>query len=500
MKKISRLILVVAILLAALSLGSSQGVLAIEKKARDRALASAAFIAILDQDGDMSGSGSGTFISADGLILTNFHVVGDPETGELYRQDGTVGIGVIEDPTEPAIPRFYAQVVVGDPSLDLAVVRVVSYLDGDSLPSNLNLNYIPFGDSETLDFGDDIISIGFLGVGIVNEVVSLTYTEGHVAGFVSEGGAKVWIKTDALTGPGNSGGMVVNNGGEIIGVHTAGSSDPQSAARISLERPINLAYELIRQAQVTEPGQPITPAKARATPTPTATGGAGGAVWSEFTFATSVDSNYNPIGAADAFDSGVSEVYAVYEYEDMENGQAWLRTWYLDGEAVLSQDETWDGGENGSGWLNIYNNGGLPDGAYELVVWVEGEQVQDGSFTIGQPGSTLPARPADEGVWIQGRIVDAATGRGIRGAAFVALTPGTTVAQFDANPSEDLFYATGQADAQGYFQLDRALARGERYSIIVGARGYKRIAEDNLLVEEDSESPLELDIELQKGR
>jgi len=82
----------------------------------------------------------------------------------------------------------------------------------------------------------------------------------------------------------------------------------------------------------------------------------------------------------------------------------------------------------------------------------------------------------------------------------VALVPGTTVAQFDANPSEDLFYAAGQADAQGYFQLDQALERGERYSIIVGARGYKRVAENNLLVEEDTESPLEMNIELQKGR
>jgi S1-C subfamily serine protease len=499
MKKISRLILVIAILLAALSLESSQSALAIEKKARDQALGSTAFIAILDQNGDMVGSGSGTFISADGLILTNFHVVGDPETGELYRQDGLVGIGVIEDPTEPAIPRFYAQVVVADPSLDLAVVRVVSYLDDDSLPSNLNLTYLPLGDSDTLDFGDDVISIGFPGVGIVDEVVSLTYTGGSVAGFVSEGGVKVWIKTDALTGPGNSGGMVINDEGELIGVHTAGSSDPQSAARISLERPINLAYELIRKAQVTEPGQPVTPAKGRTTTT-TTTGGAGDAVWGEFTFAEDVDSNYNPIGATDAFDSGVSEVYAVYQYEGMEDGLAWSRTWYLDGEAVLSQDDTWDGGEHGDGWLNIYNNGGLPDGAYDLAVWVGGEKVQTGSFTIGQPGSTLPAQPTDEGVWIEGRIVDAATGRGIKGAAFVALVPGTTVSEFDANPSEDLFYATGQADAQGYYQLDQALERGESYSVIIGAKGYKRIAKNNLLVEEDTESPLELNIELQKGR
>jgi len=498
MKKVSRLILVVAVLLAALSLGSSQSALAIEKQARDRALASTAFIAILDQDGEMMGSGSGTFISADGLILTNFHVVGDPNTGELYHQDGLVGIGVIKDPTEPAIPRFYAQVVVGDPSLDLAVVRVVSYLDDDPLPSNLNLTYLPLGDSDTLGFGDDIISIGFPSVGIVNEVVSLTYTEGIVAGFVSEGGVKVWVKTDALTGPGNSGGMVINDMGEIVGVHTAGSSDPQSAARISLERPINLAYELIRKAQVTEPGQPITPVKGRTTTT--TTGDAGDAVWSEFTFATGVDSDYNPIGATDTFASGAPEVYAVYQYEGMEDSQAWSRTWYLDGKAVLSQDDIWDGGESGSGWLNVYNNGGLPDGAYDLVVWVGGEKVQEGSFTIGQPGSTLPAQPTDEGVWIQGSIVDAATGRGIKGAALVALVPGTTVSEFDANPSEDLFYATGQADAQGYFQLDRALERGERYSIIIGAKGYKRVTEDNLLVEEDSESPLEVNIELQKGR
>ena len=74
------------------------------------------------------------------------------------------------------------------------------------------------------------------------------------------------------------------------------------------------------------------------------------------------------------------------------------------------------------------------------------------------------------------------------------------MADFDANPSEDLFYAVGQADAQGYFQLDRALERGERYSIIIGARGYKRIAQNNLLVEEDTESPLEMNMELQRGR
>ena len=64
----------------------------------------------------------------------------------------------------------------------------------------------------------------------------------------------------------------------------------------------------------------------------------------------------------------------------------------------------------------------------------------------------------------------------------------------------EIALAVGQADAQGYFQLDQALERGESYSIIIGARGYKRIAEDDLLVEEDTESPLEIDVELEKGR
>ena len=54
---------------------------------------------------------------------------------------------------------------------------------------------------------------------------------------------------NAATGPGDSGAMVVNDAGEIIGVHTQGWSDQQSAARLSAERPINRAYNLIKKAQ-----------------------------------------------------------------------------------------------------------------------------------------------------------------------------------------------------------------------------------------------------------
>ena len=96
---------------------------------------------------------------------------------------------------------------------------------------------------------------------------TLTITQGVISGFADLNGLS-WIKTDLMTGPGNSGAMVINSSGELIGIHTQSWSDQsQSSSRLAIERPINTVRGMIdavlvdaddtaqQVAQVTESGQ-----------------------------------------------------------------------------------------------------------------------------------------------------------------------------------------------------------------------------------------------------
>lgn len=243
------------VLFAALGVHSSGPAWALEKKLKDQAVAAAAFIVASDEKGNAMGSGSGAVLTSDGLILTNFHVVGDVQTGKFYNSKGLLAVGLLKDPRLPPEVNYIAQVVAYDPNVDLAVIKLTSCLDGSRLPANMSLPFVPTGDAEKLSVGDAVTVIGFPEIGFTGSqnVVSLAYSEGSVAGFAADPQnprLKVgWIKTDAATDSGDSGAMVVNEKGQIVGVHTQAWSDPGSTARLSAERPINAAYELVKQAK-----------------------------------------------------------------------------------------------------------------------------------------------------------------------------------------------------------------------------------------------------------
>ena len=93
--------------------------------------------------------------------------------------------------------------------------------------------------------------------------------------------------------------------------------------------------------------------------------------------------------------------------------------------------------------------------------------------------------------------MDADTGQGIPGALFLVLRPGISVDDFEWTDEE--LYAIGEADRKGYFELTASLVRGEAYSLIVGAKGYEMISEDDVTVDEDVESPLEVEFTLQRA-
>src|SRR5690606_34983715 len=100
------------------------------------------------------GSGSGTLISASGLILTNAHVASPASRGEPGEPD-RLTIAIMQAEDQPPVLTYIARVVAVDGTLDLAVLQIASTLDGNLVnPSDLNLPFVPLGNSEAIRIGD----------------------------------------------------------------------------------------------------------------------------------------------------------------------------------------------------------------------------------------------------------------------------------------------------------------------------------------------------------
>lgn len=172
-------------------------------------------------------AGSGFIISADGLILTNKHVVDVPGA------DFTV---VTSDNK-----KFSAKILAKDPVQDLALVKITAA----GLPS-LNL-----GDSTKLEIGQTVIAIGNT-LGQFSNTVSKGVISGLARSIVaSEAGGsseklEQVIQTDAAINPGNSGGPLLNLSGEVIGINTA---IVQGAQNVGFAIPINRAKRDIEQVR-----------------------------------------------------------------------------------------------------------------------------------------------------------------------------------------------------------------------------------------------------------
>ena len=173
-----------------------------------------------------SGEGSGVVISADGLILTNAHVL---QAGQPAQQQSPLGGGLEQAPgrgTGPAAQGLTAvfqngnrapvQVVGTDTSADLAVVRAqgVSGL----APATL-------GDSSQLQVGQDVVAVGSpLGLsGTVTTGIVSALQRPVASGGAQSGQATVLdaIQTDAAINPGNSGGALVDMQGRVVGITSA---------------------------------------------------------------------------------------------------------------------------------------------------------------------------------------------------------------------------------------------------------------------------------------
>ena len=173
--------------------------------------------ALVRQNGSLieGWTGSGTFVTSDGLILTNAHVVLSDKTYPVE----ALTISPTFSADEKPVPAYYAKVVQADEALDLAILKITQDINGQPIdPAALNFPAVAVGNSDTLNLGDTLTILGYPGIG----GDTITLTSGEVAGFSSESpyGNRAFIKTSATIAGGNSGGLASNDAGELVGIPT----------------------------------------------------------------------------------------------------------------------------------------------------------------------------------------------------------------------------------------------------------------------------------------
>lgn len=171
-----------------------------------------------------SSLGSGVIVSADGVIVTNAHVVKGGGATEVRV--------VLSDKRE-----FDARVVLQDDKSDIAVLRIAG---GGRFP------FLEMEDSDRVEVGDLVLAIGNpFGVGqtVTSGIISaLARTE------VASSDAQVFIQTDAAINPGNSGGALVDMNGRLVGINTAIFSRSGGSIGIGFAIPSNLVRVYVDSA------------------------------------------------------------------------------------------------------------------------------------------------------------------------------------------------------------------------------------------------------------
>lgn len=209
----------------------------LSQRTSDRCVRAAVKIVSLGPDGRGGTTGTGSIIDPRGYVLTNFHVVGHrgPDRGTpgtLINPRNRVQISTVDSARDTARPRWEGAVVRGDARLDLALVRILTDTDGNEV-RGASFTTVPIGDSAQLRPGTPVWAFGYpLGVRTIN------VTGGHVTGFEMNARDEVaWIRSDAEFNPGNSGGMLVDGRGRLVGIPTIVVRGGDTLEPVELARP-----------------------------------------------------------------------------------------------------------------------------------------------------------------------------------------------------------------------------------------------------------------------
>ncbi len=164
----------------------------------------------------MHGEGSGFIVSADGIILTNAHVVKDAKEVTVKLTDRR---------------EFRAKVLGSDPKTDIAVLKI----DAKNLP------VVQIGNPKDLKVGEWVLAIGS-PFGFENSVTAGVVSAKHRS--LPDDSSVPFIQTDVPINPGNSGGPLFNTRGQVVGINSQIYTRSGGYQGVSFSIPINVATKV----------------------------------------------------------------------------------------------------------------------------------------------------------------------------------------------------------------------------------------------------------------
>ncbi|HKP13710.1 MAG TPA: trypsin-like peptidase domain-containing protein, partial [Blastocatellia bacterium] len=162
--------------------------------------------------------GSGVIVRNDGILATNFHVISDTESKQVFDE---LYFALGDAAATGGRPQYRLETLVVNRQYDLALLRIragSAYAQARPFPA------LEVGDSQAVRLLDDLVIIGYPEKG----GASVTLSTGVVEGRDTFGN---WIKTDARVIHGNSGGAAVSRDGKLIGIPTKVEADDQAIDR-----------------------------------------------------------------------------------------------------------------------------------------------------------------------------------------------------------------------------------------------------------------------------
>ncbi len=239
-------------------------------------------------------------------------------------------------------------------------------------------------------------------------------------------------------------------------------------------------------------------------------GGAGGVnnaeaqIFSNFRFAQGQNANL-PLGLSENFSTQSEAIYVFFNWSLLSTGTPWTWRWYVDDDLLIEQNTQWSTDAIGENYfLSLVGDPYLPDATYRFEIEMGGIPVTrnvDAETEVGIGQLPVDAFASAEGIQLTGQIIDAETGEGISGAMFIVLFSDFSVEDFVWDSEQILGQAL--ADDKGFFQIAELLPRGTLdepllYSVLLRAEGYLPMSADGIIVTDETESPLNLLIEMNR--